>query len=263
VPLLEKSRYFYSMARYFLELSYHGKAFSGFQIQQNAVTVQGELEKAMAIYYRAPITLTGSSRTDAGVHALQNFFHFDTTVIISEKDIYHLNALIGEAISIRNLFSVDEESHCRFDALSREYKYYITKKKDPFLTDRAWFYPYSLDIDTLNEAALALIGEHDFTAFAKRNTQVFTHQCTIESSYWQSIDNTLIYTVKANRFLRGMVRAMVATMLKTAKKNIDMEQFKSLLANNTNILADFSAPAHGLFLCEVAYKDNSLKLITA
>lgn len=251
------------MARYFLELSYHGKPFSGFQIQQNAVTVQGELEKAMAIYYRQPIALTGSSRTDAGVHSLQNFFHFDTALTISIKDTYHLNALLGDSICIKNLFAVGEEAHCRFDALSREYKYYITRKKDPFLTDRAWFYPYNLDIDILNEAAQTLLGQHDFTAFAKRNTQVFTHQCTIQTSYWERTNNTLIYTVKANRFLRGMVRALVATMLKTAKGNIEIQQFKSLLLNNSNVLVDFSAPAHGLFLCEVAYKNNSLSLITA
>ena len=251
------------MARYFIELCYHGKTFSGFQIQQNAITVQGELERVMAIYYRQPIALTGSSRTDAGVHALQNFFHFDTDVVVSQKDIYHLNAILGNAISIKQLYIVPNEMHSRFDALNREYKYYITTKKDPFLNDRAWFYPYALNMDILKQAASIVLGAHDFTAFAKRNTQVFTHICTVEYSNWEMVDHTLVYTVKANRFLRGMVRALVATMLKTARQNMDIQQFKSLLEVKENALADFSAPAHGLFLCAITYNTNNLIEITA
>ena len=132
--------------RYFLEVSYKGTAYSGFQSQHNANTVQAEIEKAFKIILKEDIDLTGSSRTDAGVHALQNYFHFDTDTGISSKLLYNLNAVLPADISVNSLREVGDNAHCRFDAVSREYKYFIHKKKNPFLTEKAFYFPYTLDL---------------------------------------------------------------------------------------------------------------------
>ena len=141
------------MPRFFIELSYKGTAYHGFQIQENAPTVQLALEKALLTLFKEPFALTGSSRTDAGVHALQNYFHFDTNLPITEKHVYNLNAILPEDIAVRSIRLVSDTSHCRFDALGREYHYYIYQQKDPFMKDRGWYYPFELDFDLLQAAA--------------------------------------------------------------------------------------------------------------
>ncbi|RZM08470.1 MAG: tRNA pseudouridine synthase A, partial [Pedobacter sp.] len=198
------------MPRYFIELAYKGTRYAGFQKQDNANTIQAELEKALSIYYKASFELTGSSRTDAGVHARQNFFHFDTASIGEaadlQKSVYHLNAILPTDIVVRRLFAVDEAAHCRFDAIFRRYEYRIYQEKDPFQQDTAYYYPYKLNKAILEETARELLMHHDFESFAKRNSQVFTHQCNIISSQWQFDADVIIYRVQANRFLRGMVK---------------------------------------------------------
>lgn len=241
------------MSRYFIEVSYKGTRYSGFQIQNNAPTIQHELEKALSTFYKATISLTGSSRTDAGVHALQNFFHLDTELYISSDHVYNLNAILPADISVTSIRQVRGEAHCRFDATARTYKYYIYNKKNPFLTDAAWYYPYQISMNLLEECASLLIGEHNFEGFSKRNTQVHTHICTIAKANWVREKETLVFTVEGNRFLRGMVRALVATQLKVSRQHIGIEYFKSILANQSETSADFSAPGHGLFLTEVTY----------
>ena len=151
------------MPRYFIEVAYKGTRYSGFQVQKNGITIQSEIEKALAIKFGKPFQLTGASRTDAGVHALQNYFHFDTdTELLNQNDksdtamqkiLYSLNSILDEDIVIKNIIEVDEKHHCRFDAISREYKYYICRKKNPFYNDRAYFYPYTLDFDKLQKVA--------------------------------------------------------------------------------------------------------------
>lgn len=242
------------MPRYFLQLGYKGSAYHGFQVQDNARTIQSELQRALYILFKTDIVLTGSSRTDAGVHAIQNFFHFDTDLPIQAKHVYNLNAILPPDIYVRDIQQVAPTAHCRFDAIAREYHYYIYTRKDPFMEDRGWHYPYQLDIELLNKAAELLKKHTDFTSFAKRNTQVFTHNCSIETSNWELLDeHTLRYTVKANRFLRGMVRGLVGTMVKVGRGNISLAEFENIITAKDCSKADFSTPPQGLFLVKVIY----------
>lgn len=241
------------MQRYFIEVSYNGSAYAGFQVQENAPTVQAEVEKALSVYFRSPFSLTGSSRTDAGVHALQNYFHFDTEMGIPPKAVYNLNAILPADIAIRRIIPVDAAAHSRFDALSREYRYYVYDKKDPFLKDRAYFFPYPVDFARLQEAAAIIQEYEDFTSFSKRNTQVKNFRCHIMESRWTKEDDCLVYHVKANRFLRGMVRGLTGTMLQVGRGKTDIPGFRSIIESKDCTYADFAVPGHGLFLCRVNY----------
>lgn len=246
------------MPRYFIEVTYKGTAYSGFQFQKNANTVQSEVEKALEIYFRQPFSLTGSSRTDAGVHALQNFFHFDLVEpeLNSEiqRTLYHLNAILPRDIVVKNIYQVEDSAHCRFDAVSREYEYVIYKDKNPFLQDRAYYFPYELDFDDLNKAAALLRTYNDFTSFSKRNTQVNNFICDIKSSEWVFEKGMLTYRVTANRFLRGMVKGLVGTMLRVGTHKISLDNFNAIILSKDCCNADFSVPPHALFLVEVLYK---------
>ena len=241
------------MPRYFLELSYKGTNYSGFQIQENAGSVQEEVEKALAIFCRQPVSLTGSSRTDTGVHAIQNYFHFDFEGVIDSQSIYNINAILPGDIALRSISPVGPQAHCRFDARSREYRYNVYGEKNPFLADRAYFYPYPLDRDKLEEAAALITGYTDFSAFAKRNSQVKTFECTILESRWEVEGECLVYHVAANRFLRGMVRGLVGTMLQVGRGKLSLAQFRQVIEGKDNRLADFSVPGHGLFLFRVNF----------
>ncbi|HTR29704.1 MAG TPA: tRNA pseudouridine(38-40) synthase TruA [Puia sp.] len=246
------------MPRYFLDLAYKGNNYSGFQIQKNANSVQQEVEQALATFFRERITLTGSSRTDGGVHALQNFFHFDYDGVIEKQVIYNLNAILPPDISIQAAIVVPPDAHCRFDAISREYRYYIYRKKNPFLRDRAHFFPYSLDRERLNAAAAVIPQFREFAAFAKRNSQAKTFDCTIMESTWLEENGCLVYRVIANRFLRGMVRGLVGTMLQVGRQKLSVDEFAAILLKTDNQQADFSVPGHGLFLIRVSYPDSIL-----
>jgi tRNA pseudouridine38-40 synthase len=244
------------MSRFFLEVAYKGTNYSGFQIQQNANSIQSEIEKALQVFFKQPIQLTGSSRTDAGVHALQNYFHFDAEIAFENRQLYSLNAILPDDIVLKSVEKAESTAHCRFDAVSRQYKYYIYSQKDPFLKDRAWFYTYRLDIDAMNQAAKLLIGTYDFTSFSKKNTQVKNFICTIEQSEWSLQENCLVYTVKGNRFLRGMVRGLVGTMVRAGRNIITVEQFHEILLSKNPANADFTTPAQGLFLIAVSYPNK-------
>jgi tRNA pseudouridine38-40 synthase len=246
------------MPRYFLELAYKGNQYSGFQIQKNANSIQQEVEKALGIVFRERFSLTGSSRTDGGVHALQNYFHFDYEGVIEKRIIYNINALLPPDIAIKGAYPVAPDAHCRFDALSREYRYYIYRKKNPFLTERAYFFPYTLDREKLNAAAALVPQFREFAAFAKRNSQVKTFECTIMESGWQEEGDCLVYRVTANRFLRGMVRGLVGTLLQVGRGKIGVEEFAAVLRNRDNQQADFSVPGHGLFLVRISFPDSLL-----
>ncbi len=246
------------MARYFLEVAYLGTRYSGFQIQENANTVQYEVERALYVYFKQKIALTGSSRTDAGVHALQNYFHFDTGLLIADSQLYNINALLPDDIVARKFYQVKDEAHCRFQASSREYRYFLYRQKDPFLRDRAWFYPYQLNRSLLDQAADLLKECRDFSSFAKRNSQVKTFLCNIQASYWYKEEDRLVYYVKGNRFLRGMVRGMVGTMLKVGRGFVTLDEFKKIIEGRDNTRADFTTPAHGLFLVAVVYPEGVL-----
>jgi len=242
------------MPRYFIELSYKGTNYSGFQSQQNTHnTIQAALEKAFKILQKDEVLLVSSSRTDAGVHALQNYFHFDYNGAIHPQFVYKTNAILPADLVVKKIIPVAPDAHCRFDALSREYKYFIYAKKNPFLQDRAYYFPYRLDIEKLKEAAEIIKEYKDFTSFSKRNTQVKTFECRILESEWLFENNCLVYHVKANRFLRGMVRALTATMLKSGRGKTSLKEFRSIIEAKDCTQASFAVPAQGLFLINVAY----------
>ena len=244
------------MPRYFLEVSYKGTNYSGFQIQQNANSIQEEIEKAFQILQKEKIDLTGSSRTDAGVHALQNFFHFDFEGEINPHFVYKMNAILPDDIVLQKLMPVGNEAHCRFDAISREYKYFIYRHKDPFLEDRAFYFPYKLNIQLMQEAAAMIQTYRDFTSFSKRKTQVKTFNCHIMASDWQWDNGRLVFYVRGDRFLRGMVRALVATMLKIGRGKMTIPEFKNVIEEKDCSKASFAAPSMGLFLVRVNFPKN-------
>lgn len=242
------------MPRYFLEVSYKGDNYSGFQVQENANTIQGEVEKALAILLKQQIILTGSSRTDAGVHALQNYFHFDIENDIHDDLPYHINAILPADIAVNKLILVKPGSHARFDAIGRSYQYHIYQHKDPFLAGRAYFFPYSLNIEAMQSAAEVIKEYNDFTSFSKRNTQVKTFLCRIGSSTWAVSDQGVItYNVTGDRFLRGMVRALTATMLQVGRNKLTLGTFRQVIDAKDCTMASFAVPAHGLFLTSVKY----------
>ena len=244
------------MPRYFLEVAYKGTNYSGFQLQQNANSIQGEIEKAFRILHGPGASLTGSSRTDAGVHAAQNFFHFDFASQLHSHFVYKMNAILPSDIVVRKVISVNDEAHCRFDALSREYKYFIYRHKNPFFQDRAFYFPYRLNVDVMSTAAEIIKEYTDFTSFSKRKTQVKTFICTIMESCWQSKNDHLLFYVKADRFLRGMVRALVATMLQLGRGKMSLEQFREIIEKRDCTRASFAVPPHGLFLLRVNYPED-------
>ena len=245
------------MPRFFIEVSYKGTAYAGFQVQQNANTIQAEVQKALTIYFKKKPELTGSSRTDAGVHAFQNFFHFDFDFTGDPKkfaeSVYHLNAILPEDIVVKRLYEVDDNAHCRFDAKERSYRYSIYKYKDPFLLDRAFYYPYKLDFNALQEAATLISGNHCFQSFSKRNTQVHTFDCLVTDSHWEESATGYSYHVTANRFLRGMVRGLVGTMLRVGRNKYALSDFEKILESRNPSLVDFSVPPQGLTLVAVQF----------
>ncbi|RFM25737.1 tRNA pseudouridine(38-40) synthase TruA [Deminuibacter soli] len=241
------------MPRYFIEVAYKGTRYSGFQVQQNALTIQSEVEKALHTRFRQPFALTGSSRTDAGVHALQNYFHFDSDLTLLPGQVYNLNAILPSDIVVKRIVPVADDAHSRFHATAREYRYYLYQAKNPFLNDRAYYYPYHMQLDVLNEAAAVLKEYQDFTSFSKRNTQVKTFNCTLLVSEWVQEGECLVYHVKGNRFLRGMVRGLVGTMLRVGRGYINIAGLRAAVEAKDCSRADFSAPAHGLFLKAVHY----------
>lgn len=244
------------MPRYFLEVAYKGTNFSGFQSQHNANTIQAELEKAFLVLHKGKLVMTGSSRTDSGVHALQNFLHFDFENKLNPALVYKMNAILPEDIVVKKLIPVAEDAHCRFDAVSREYKYIIYRYKDPFLKDRGYYFPYKVDFEKLQSAASIIKEYNDFTSFSKRNTQVKSFSCKIMESKWTHENDCLVYQVKANRFLRGMVRALTATMLKVGRNNISLDDFKEIFEAKDCTKSSFAVPPHGLILISVAYPKN-------
>lgn len=245
------------MPRYFIEVAYKGTLYSGFQIQQNANSIQTEIEKAFKIFFKEEITLTCSSRTDAGVHAVSNYFHFDASSLpakqILDNITYNLNAILPVDIVVKRIYEVAHNAHSRFNALSRSYKYTLYQYKDPFVVDRAYYYPYKLDFDNLQHAAGVLLEYVDFTSFSKKNTQVKTFNCIITKSEWTIQENLIIYNVEANRFLRGMVRGLVGTMLKVGTGKLSLNEFRAIIESKDCTKADFSVPPEGLFLLNVQF----------
>jgi tRNA pseudouridine38-40 synthase len=241
------------MPRYFIEVSYIGTAFSGFQVQKRVRTVQGELERVLAVYTKEQIGLTGSSRTDGGVHARQNYFHFDRSEELQGDWLYNLNAMLPQDLAVREICQVPAQAHCRFDAVSREYDYMLYGRKDPFRMGRGWQYPFPLKLELMQEAAQMVVGQHDFRGFSKRGMQVKDFVCKVEESEWVRGDDQLNYRIRGNRFLRGMVRSLVGGMVRIGRGQLELKEWKEMIEGNSGSAAKWLAPAEGLVLCRVRY----------
>lgn len=247
------------MARYFLEVMYDGTAFHGSQLQGEIPTVQLAVNNALSTLLREPIISFGASRTDEGVHALSSFYHFDTEQELNPAFIYKMNAILPEKVAAKAVFiAANPEANARFDAISRQYRYRIYNTKNPFLLEKALHYPFAINLDTLHQTAEILKEYTDFESFSKRNTQTRTFKCTIMQSYWQQQDEELQYIVEANRFLRGMVRGLVATQLQVARGKYTIEEFRKIIEARDCTKAYFNVTGHGLYLEKITYPANSL-----
>ncbi len=249
------------MARYFLEVSYDGSSFGGFQIQANQQTIQGEIEKALETIFRAPLVLSGASRTDAGVHGLQNFFHFDTDLAIEAKHVYNMNALLPKTIVVKNIYAVPDDAHARFNAIKRAYIYKIHTQKNPFLEGRSWYYPFSVNMELMQTAAQSLLIYTHFETFSKKSTQVNTFECHITKAFWEMTEDGYTFHIESNRFLRGMIRGLVGTLLQVGRGQISLERWHEIVLSNNEQLADFSTPAHGLYLSLIEYPSFLKKIV--
>jgi len=243
--------------RYFIKLSYKGTNYHGWQYQPNALSVQEELEKAFSLILRQDIAITGAGRTDTGVHAKNFIAHFDINKELSAEQIkdliYKLNSYISKDLAIHEIYRVDDSMHARFDAKERTYQYFITTTKNPFTTDSAWYVHGQLDIDKMNEACEILKEYHDFGSFAKLHSDNKTNICDLMEAHWEFKDELLIFTIKADRFLRNMVRAIVGTMVDIGQGKTSLEELRGIIESKDRNRAGRSVPGHGLFFVEIKY----------
>lgn len=247
--------------RYFAELAYKGTAYRGWQRQDNTPTVQGVIEDALSLLLRMRVSITGAGRTDTGVHASYYAAHFDVAAPLPDPTdfLYHLNSVLPHDVSIFSLTAVGDDSHARFDALEREYKYYITRRKDPFRRDTAWFYTGGLDIAEMNRAADSLLKAEDFTTFSKLHSNNKTNICKVFRAEWTQDEDILIFTIRADRFLRNMVRSIVGTLVDVGRGKITADEFSDILYSRDRSRASGSAPAQGLFLNDIRYSEIVFK----
>jgi tRNA pseudouridine38-40 synthase len=244
------------MQRYFMEISYKGSNYHGWQIQPNAPTVQDKLETALSLLCRDKISVTGCGRTDTGVHATSFFLHFDHSEKLPDNLQDKLNRFLPKDIAVLDLFPVRQDVHARFDALSRTYRYYIHQRKDPFLSERSWFVPVKLDIDAMNQACNYLFDYEDFTSFSKLHTDTKTNNCRIMKARWEQDNHRLIFEIQADRFLRNMVRAIVGSLTDTGKGKYSPEHIKTIIEAKDRSEAGQSVPAQGLYLTDISYPSS-------
>ncbi len=241
--------------RYFLELSYKGTPFHGWQIQGNAYSVQECLENALSTYLRRPITVVGSGRTDTGVHASMQVCHFDLVdTVPGENFLKGMNSILPKEIALHSITEVKSTAHARFHAVRRSYVYRIIFQKSPFLDQLAWHCFYKLDLERMNLAAEALLRHEDFECFSKIHTDVPHFRCQIMSAYWEQKDGELLFHITANRFLRGMVRAIVGTLVEVGTGLREVEDMDALIVSRSRARAGKAAPAKGLFLSQIDYR---------
>lgn len=251
------------MPRYFIQLSYKGTAYHGWQVQDNTpLTVQEVLNKMLSRLINHEVFVTGCGRTDTGVHAKDFFAHFDTETDLipdREKWVFRFNNALPDDIAIHRIIKVHEDANSRFDAVSRTYEYRINKKKDPFRIDQSWYLYGNLNVDAMNKAAALLFNYSDFSSFAKSNTQSFTNNCKIYKAEWKEEEDALVFTISADRFLRNMVRAIVGTLTEVGKGKMNMEEFVKVIESKDRANAGFSVPACGLYLTKVEYPADYFK----
>ncbi len=243
--------------RYFLELSYNGTSYHGWQRQPNAISVQEVIEDSLSTLLRSSTTITGAGRTDAGVHARYMAAHFDHDKIIDTTQlVYKLNAILPPDIAISDIGLVDKETHARFDAISRSYEYIISLQKNPFRIHNAYYLKKNLDIDAMNQAAKLLLNYTNFKCFSKSKTDVKTYNCTITKAIWEHKNGMLIFKITANRFLRNMVRAIVGTLIEIGEEKMAPDDLVMIISSENREKAGYSVPAHGLYLTEIEYPNT-------
>jgi len=243
--------------RYFIHFAFKGTNYHGWQIQPNAVTVQSILDKVMSTVIREKIVTTGAGRTDTGVHARFFMAHFDSENTLLENSsglIYRLNSLLPSDISVYRIFKVKDHSHARFDAISRTYDYHISRINDPFTKEYGWYIYDRLNLEKMNEAAAWLQSMKDFTSFSKSHSNARTNVCKIFYSKWDDYGDRLIFSIKADRFLRNMVRAIVGTMVIIGRDKMEISEFKTIVEQKIKL--SYTAPARGLFLTNIEYHVN-------
>ena len=241
--------------RRFIQLSYDGAAYHGWQKQPNARSVQQTLQEALSTLLQTDIEVVGAGRTDAGVSARMMVAHFETDKACdNEQLVYKLNKLLPHDIAVQRIWEVSDEMHARFSATSRTYHYYIHTRKDPFARQYSWLVTFPLDFARMNEAASRLPDFDDFTSFSKVNTDTKTNLCNVTEAHWtQEGENTWRFTITANRFLRNMVRAIVGTLIEVGRGRMTVDEFCQVIEQRNRCSAGDSVPGHALFLVDVSY----------
>ena len=242
--------------RYFIDISYFGKNYHGWQTQENAITIQEIIDKSLSTILKADIKSLGSGRTDTGVHAMSQIAHFDFNGNIIEDFLYRINSLLPRDISINSINGVKENVSARFDAISREYIYKIHTKKSPFLNDYSYYYKRDIDIELMNKACDIIKKFKDFQTFSKVKTDVNNYNCTISYASIEKENNSYFFKVTSNRFLRGMVRAIVGTLFEINENKIEIDLLEDIIIKKERKLAGPSVPAHGLYLNKVSYEED-------
>ncbi len=247
------------MHRYFLYLSYDGTAYHGWQVQPNGITVQQVLQEALSVLLRQQVEVTGAGRTDAGVHAELMIAHFDADTTLDEVWLTEkLNRLLPQDVVIHRARQVQQEAHARFLATSRTYKYYVCSRKHPFRRQYVYRHFGALDYGKMNQAAAVLFEYTDFTSFSKLHTDVKTNDCRITHAHWeQQEEDVWVFTIRADRFLRNMVRAVVGTLLEVGRGKLTIDGFRRVIEQKDRCSAGTSVPAHALFLVDVSYPDSA------
>lgn len=243
--------------RYFIHLSYDGTRFHGWQIQPNGISVEGELERCLSTILRTTIDVVGAGRTDAGVHARHMVAHFDVeqSIVSSCEDLtYKLNRILPPDIAVYKVETVSDDMHARFSATARTYHYYISTARDPFSRHYTWLTHFKLDFPLMNEAASLLLKHKDFACFCKSHTDVKTTLCDVTEARWiQTSETEWYFRIRANRFLRNMVRAVVGTLVEVGRHRMTLEEFRQVLESGKRTRAGESMPGNALFLEKIEY----------
>ncbi|HEX5171596.1 MAG TPA: tRNA pseudouridine(38-40) synthase TruA [Cyclobacteriaceae bacterium] len=243
--------------RYFFEISYFGRHYAGWQSQANAIGIQTVVEDALSKILRTSIKIVGSGRTDTGVHCVQQFFHADIDKTFETPHLLvKLNSFFTADIAIKSIRPAKPQAHARYSATERTYRYKITMVKNPFLQGLALHLYKPVDVQTMNRSASLLVGVHEFTSFSKVKTDVNHFLCEVKYAYWKKTGDELIFTITANRFLRGMVRAIVGTLLDVGTGKISAHDFQRIIASKDRRRAGANVPPHGLYLTRVKYPRN-------
>ena len=249
---------FTNRLRYFIELSYNGSEYHGWQSQPNAITIQETIENSLQLILKNKrLKIVGAGRTDTGVHAIQMFAHFDFEQKFDINNlIFKLNSFLDKYIVVNNIFRVNDEAHARFDAFLREYKYFLTFKKDVYNSDTKYYFIKKLDFDQISKAIEIIKQNTNFKSFCRTKTDVTSYECRIRNFEYEVKNSEVIFTISANRFLRNMVRAIIGTILDVGLHKISVEKLKVIIDKSERIYAGPSVPAHGLFLTRVEYPEN-------